>query len=109
MSDTSVQHDAGDPDQPDSGEPPRRGRGRRIRRIALVSAAAVSVVIGAVAGGGYLFANHVLSSVHRIDVPALDAPHQPVMTAATRAGACAAYLPGYMGRSPPPGAPRGAR
>ena len=86
MSDTSVQHDAGDPDQPDSGAPPRRGRGRRIRRIALVSAAAVIVVIGAVAGGGYLFANHVLSSVHRIDVPALDAPHQPVMPAATRAG-----------------------
>jgi LCP family protein required for cell wall assembly len=86
VSDTSMQHDAGDPGHPDSDEPPRRGRGRRIRRIALVSAAVVVVVIGAIAGSGYLFANHVLSSVHRIDVPALDAPHQPVMPAATRAG-----------------------
>lgn len=91
MSDTSTQRKLahwrhsgnGQPVQfPAPGSRPRRGR--RLRRILLAAAACLVVLAGAVAGGGYLFANHVLSSIHRIPVAALDAANQPVMPRPTR-------------------------
>src|ERR1700691_2657182 len=83
MSDTSIQHDAGNPGHPDSPEQGRAGRRRRIKRIALASAASLIALVLVFAGGTFFFANHVLSSVHRIRVLALSAPDQPVMPAAT--------------------------
>src|ERR1700683_1220109 len=90
VSDNSIQQGAGGPGQ--SGSPGHSGSGkqhrprrkRRIKRIALLSAAGLMGLIVAVGGGAYLFANHTLSGVHRISVPALTAPGQPVMPPATR-------------------------
>jgi LCP family protein required for cell wall assembly len=55
-----------------------------MKRIALLSVAGLLGLTVAVGGGAYLFANHMLSGVHRIAVPALTAPGQPVMPPATR-------------------------
>ena len=73
------------------GPEPERPAGRRltrsrlVRRIALGSALALVVLIGAVAGGGYLAVRHVASSVHRIPgIAALTAANQPVMPSASR-------------------------
>ena len=93
MSDTSTQRKLGHRRHSGNGQPalvpplPRPGRqrgGRRLRRILLATAACLVVLAGAVAGGGYFYANHVLSSIHRIPVAALDAAHQPVMPLPTR-------------------------
>jgi len=72
---------------PEPERPARRWRprSRLVRRIALGSALALVVLIGAVAGGGYLAVRHVASSVHRIPgIAALTAANQPVMSAASR-------------------------
>lgn len=83
MSDISTRHGAGSSGHLDSGKSGRRAQRRRSKRIALAAAIAVIAVMAMVAGGGYLYTNHVLSSVHRIPVAALNAAHQPVMPAAT--------------------------
>ncbi len=63
--------------------PPRRKR-RRLIRLAIGAAVSIVMLIGAVAGAGYLFINHLASSIPRLpDIAALDAAHQPVMPAAT--------------------------
>jgi len=61
---------------PESGEKVRPRRKRRFKRIGLTTAAALVVVVCLVAGGVYIFANHILSSVHRIHVSALQ-PAKP--------------------------------
>jgi LCP family protein required for cell wall assembly len=61
-------------------EPPRRSRRarhQRIRRWVLAITAGLAVLAGALIAGGYLYANNLASDVHRIQVPALDAKHQP--------------------------------
>jgi len=67
---------------------PRRQRGprhRRLKRIIVAVATSLVVLIGGIAGAGYLFVNHLLSGIHRIpNIAALDAAHQPVMPATTR-------------------------
>src|ERR1022692_1538154 len=65
-------------------DPPRQRR-RRLRRILLASALSLVLLIGAVAGSGYLVMNHLAGSIHRISgIAALTAADQPVMPAATR-------------------------
>ena len=71
------QHDSPQHDRPRhvAGAGPRRpGRGRRARRIAAVCGACLLALAVVTAGAGYLFANHILSGVRRIPVPALTAP-----------------------------------
>ena len=85
MSDTSGQNGLIDPDR--SGEqgsaesqvPGPASRKRRGLRIALVSLASLVVFLGAVAVGGYVFVNHLASSIQRIPVKfaRLDAASQP--------------------------------
>lgn len=87
MSDTSMQDfiarqskTAGQPEP----ERPLKPKRRRLRRVLIASAVSVVVLIGAMAGAGYLFINHLASGIPRIpDIAALDAAHQPVMPAAT--------------------------
>jgi LCP family protein required for cell wall assembly len=51
----------------------------------MACAGGIVAIVVLVAGGGFLLANHLLSSIHRIpDVTALTAADQPVMPAATR-------------------------
>jgi LCP family protein required for cell wall assembly len=65
-------------------DPPRKRR-RRLRRILLASALSLVLLIGAVAGAGYLVINHLADGIHRISgIAALTAADQPVMPAATR-------------------------
>ena len=74
MSETSGQNGPADPahsaDQgpatPEPPEPPARTR--RKLRIALVSAAACVVLLGAVAVGAYLLVNHLAGGIHRTPV-----------------------------------------
>ncbi len=88
MSDTSTQEQdfftrqAEEARGPEPQGPPKRKR-RRLKRIIIASSLSLVVVLGVVVGGGALYANHMLSSVHRIPVYALDAKHQPVLPAAT--------------------------
>jgi LCP family protein required for cell wall assembly len=64
---------------------PRPGRARRIRRVLLVSGASLVVLVGVLAGAGFLVVNHLLSGMHRIGhIAALTAAHQPAMPSATR-------------------------
>jgi LCP family protein required for cell wall assembly len=82
VSGNSPQHAHGSPGQPHSGEPRRRRHPRarrrwRFKRIALISGSAIVAVVLVVGGGVYIYANHLLSGVHRIPVGALTAPHQP--------------------------------
>jgi LCP family protein required for cell wall assembly len=70
-------------------ELPRQGRGvpkrRRLRRVTLAVAASLTLVIAIAAGGTFLTARHLASSVQRLPgIAALDAADQPVMPAATR-------------------------
>ncbi len=63
---------------------PRPGRAHRIRRVLLVSGASLVVLVGVLAGAGFLFVNHLLSGIHRIGhIAALTATNQPVMPKAT--------------------------
>ena len=81
-----MQHDQPRHDQPRHAEgaaPRRPGRGRRARRIAAVSGACLLALAVLTAAAAYLFANHILSGVRRIPVPALTAPHQPAATGGT--------------------------
>jgi LCP family protein required for cell wall assembly len=55
----------------------RRNRRRALRRLLLASGIGLAVLIAAVVGTGYLYVNNLASRVHRIQVPALDAKHQP--------------------------------
>jgi LCP family protein required for cell wall assembly len=58
---------------------------RRLRRAAIAAAAGLAVLAGLGAGGTYLTARHLASSVQRLSgIAALDARDQPVMPAATR-------------------------
>lgn len=84
MSDTSAQHKLGHRHHSGNGVPARPWRGPRLRRIVLAAIACLIVLVGAVAGGGYLFANRMLSSIHRIRVAALDAANQPIMPIPTQ-------------------------
>ncbi len=96
MSDTP-QHDAdGPPLASADPDPPRRRR--RVKRIVLVSIASLTALIVVIAGGGYLFANHILSGVHRISVPALTAPHQP--TGGTRNSVTVLLTADAVGKAP---------
>ena len=63
-----------------------RRRGRRARRVVLICAVSVVIVIGAVALGGYATVNHLAGNVKRIPnvFAGLDAAHRPVMPAATQ-------------------------
>lgn len=66
-------------------QPPNRRRKRRLKRALIAAAVSVVVLVGAVAGVGYLVINHLASSIPRISgISALTAADQPVMPAATR-------------------------
>jgi LCP family protein required for cell wall assembly len=72
---------------PEPGRPAARKakRSKTLKRVALVSASSLVVVVGLVAGGAYFTVNHLASSVQRLHgITALDAAHQPTMPAATR-------------------------
>jgi LCP family protein required for cell wall assembly len=99
LSDTS-QHDADGPAHSASAEPDPPRRRRRVKRIVLVSVAGLMALVVVIAGGGYLFANHILSGVHRISVPALTAPHQPVGPAATRSSVTVLLTADAVGTAP---------
>jgi LCP family protein required for cell wall assembly len=76
--------DAAGPESPrrDTGAPAWRSR---VRRAALAAAACLSLIVGIAAGGTFLTALHLASSVQRLHgIYALDAADQPVMPAATR-------------------------
>jgi LCP family protein required for cell wall assembly len=83
MSDTSIQdfytQQAEEARGPEQQRPSRRKqRRRRLKRIAIAAGASLVVLAGAVVVGGYLFVNHLASSVHRIPgILALDAKDQP--------------------------------
>jgi LCP family protein required for cell wall assembly len=63
----------------------RMSRARRIRRVLLVSGVSLVVLVGVLAGAGFLVVNHVLSGIHRLGhIAALTAANQPVMPSATR-------------------------
>jgi LCP family protein required for cell wall assembly len=83
MSETSTQdfftRQAADARGPEP-ERPRRRKRRRLARIAIAAGAGLVLMIGVLVGGGYLYVNHVASSVHRIQVAALTAAHQPAAT-----------------------------
>src|SRR5258707_6107012 len=70
---------AADAGGPESERPPRRKRRRRrLKRIAIAAGASLAVIAGAVVGGGYLYVNHLASSVHRIPgIAALTAADRP--------------------------------
>jgi LCP family protein required for cell wall assembly len=82
MSDTSVQdffaRQAEEARGPEPSRPPRQKRRRRLRRIAIAVAASLVVVAGGLVGTAYLYVQHEVGSVHRIQVAALTAAHQPV-------------------------------
>ena len=66
------------------GPDSRRRRKRRVRRALIASAICVVLLIGAVAGAGYLVINHLVGGIHRISgITALTAANQPVMPTAT--------------------------
>jgi LCP family protein required for cell wall assembly len=79
MSDTSAHTfyaqqagEAGEPEGPAPRQKPHRG----LKRLALASAATIVALVATVAGGGYLWLNHKVGSVQRIQVAALDAKDQ---------------------------------
>jgi LCP family protein required for cell wall assembly len=73
-------HDARGPESPSRGLVRRR-----LRRAALAAGACLALVAGLGAGGTYLTARHLASSVQRLNgIAALAARDQPVMPAATR-------------------------
>jgi LCP family protein required for cell wall assembly len=85
MSDTSLQDffvrqaaEARGPESP--RRKARRKRQRTFRRLLIASGIGVVVLVAAVFGTGYLYASNLASRVHRIQVPALDAKHQPPAT-----------------------------
>ena len=67
---------AADARGPESQGPPKRKR-KKLRRILIASSSGLVLLVGAVAGSGYLFVQHLAGSVHRIDVAALTAKVQP--------------------------------
>src|SRR5260370_6161921 len=83
MSETSTQdfftREGADGRGPERERPARRKR-RRLAQIAIAAGARLVLMIGVVVGGGYLYVNHLASSVHRIQVAALTAAHQPAGT-----------------------------
>jgi len=88
MSDTSIQdfytRQAAEARGPEPQQPSRRkGRRRRLKRIAIVSGASLAVLVAAVAVGGFLLMNNLAGSVHRIPVYALDAKSQAAFSRGT--------------------------
>ena len=80
MSDTSTQdfytRQAEQARAPDSQSRPKRKR--RLRRIVISAGVSLVVLIGAVVGFGYVYANNLLNRIHRIPgIVALTAAHQP--------------------------------
>ena len=61
--------------EPDGSAPPQK-RHQMLKRLALTSGATIVALVAAVAGGGYMWANHEAGSVQRIQVAALDAKDQ---------------------------------
>jgi len=94
MSDTYTQDLDGTQDlagqQPQAGPrrergPSRRHKHHRLVRILIGALASVVVVVGMVAGAGFLYLNHLVSAIPRIHgIAALTAANRPVMPAATR-------------------------
>jgi LCP family protein required for cell wall assembly len=81
MSDTStVDFYKGQAAEARGPEPPRparrKRRRRRLRRIVIASGASLVVLAGTALVGGYMFVNHLASSVHRIPVSVLAAKSQ---------------------------------
>ena len=70
--------------RPDGGTRGHRRR-RRLRRVALATAAGLTLVVAIAAGGTFFTARNLIGNVQRLHgIVALDAAHQPVMPAATR-------------------------
>lgn len=70
---------------PEPGPPRTRKRKRRLRRALITAGVCVVVLLGAVAGAGFLVINHLASGIHRISgITALTAANRPVMPAATQ-------------------------
>jgi LCP family protein required for cell wall assembly len=67
-------------------EPATRARWRRrLRRVTLVAAAGLALVVGVAAGGAFFTARHLASHVQRLPgITALQSADQPMMPAATR-------------------------
>ena len=61
--------------EPEGSAPPQK-RHQMLKRLALTSGATIVALVAAVAGGGYMWANHEAGSVQRIQVAALDAKDQ---------------------------------
>ena len=79
MSDTSIEfytRQAAEARGPEPQGPPRRKR-KKLKRILIASGTSIVLVVGAVAGAAYVYANNLASSVHRIHVAALTAKVQP--------------------------------
>jgi LCP family protein required for cell wall assembly len=79
MSDTSTEfytQQAAEARGPEPQGPPKRKR-KKLKRILIASGSGLVLLVGAVAGSGYVFVNHLASSVHRVQVAALTAKVQP--------------------------------
>ncbi len=80
MSDTSTQEfytqQAAEARGPESTGTQKQKR-KRLSRILIAAGASLVVLIGVMAGGGYMYVNHEVGSVQRIHVAALDAKDQP--------------------------------
>ncbi len=82
MSDTSIQEEdfftrqAEEARGPEPQGPPKRKR-RRLKRVLLASGLSLVVLLGALVGGGALYLNHLVNSIHRVKVAQLTAADQP--------------------------------
>lgn len=64
---------------------PARSRARRVSRVIALTAVALVVLAGVVAGAGYFYVDRMIGSIHRINgITALTAADQPAMPVATR-------------------------
>jgi LCP family protein required for cell wall assembly len=79
MSDTTTDfytRQAAEARGPESQGPPKRKR-KKLKRILIASGTSIVLVVGAVAGAAYFYANNLASKVQRIHVAALTAKVQP--------------------------------
>jgi len=83
MSDTSIDFytrqaaDARGPEPQGQGKPKRK---KKLRRILIASGSSMVLLVGALAGTAYIYANNLASGVKRIHVAALLAKDQPIQT-----------------------------